>query len=301
MLKTISQAGLNSNLEPKKGNETRYVIENLNEMVAAKGKRQRPYASGLDCPRKVWFFANTESVATVNPAPMKLYQEIGNAVEDVVVNGFRNNQLLLGSQVKLPNPPKSFGVNVGGYIDMVALDSTGQIAAYEIKTCKTIPNEPKPAHLSQALVYATLGGFDRVHVIYVSRMVQDWPNQEPLVKVFTVDAIGSVLDVATNIIYSCRTMHSKQSPPRPSHFRKHRECQFCDFQARCWDDPSVVTMDPQAAYEAHSVAERVAVDLVALRKHFYLEALSNAKGGAPDYAISTLDKAIAAGNLALRV
>ncbi len=299
-LQTISQAGLDKRLEPVKGNEFRYVIENLNEMVAAKGKRYRPYASGLDCPRKVWFFANTDSGPQVNPATMKLYQEIGNSVEEVIVNGFRNNSNLLGTQVKLPNPPKRYGVNVGGYIDMVALDSTGQIAAYEIKTCKKIPNEPKAPHLSQALVYATLGGFDRVHIVYVSRLVQDWPNPEPLIKVFTVNTAEAIGDVATNIVYSCNTMANAEAPPRPSHFRKHRECQFCDFQVRCWDDGTVPTMAPQDAHEAYAAAEKVAPEIIDMRKLFFLEALSNAKGGAPAYAIPVLDKAIAAGNLALK-
>ena len=299
-LQTISQAGLDKRLEPVKGNEFRYIIDNLNEMVAAKSKRYRPYASGLDCPRKVWFYANTDSGPTVNPATMKLYQEVGNTFEEVIVNGFRNNEKLLGAQVKLPNPPKRYGVNVGGYIDMVALDSTGQIAAYEIKTCKTLPSEPKPSHLSQALVYATLGGFDRVHIVYVSRMVQDWPNPDPLIKVFTINTADTIEDVAANILYSCNLMNGAEAPPRPSHFRKHRECQFCDFTTRCWDGDDVPTLAPDLAHEARAAADKIAPEIIKMRKHFYLESLSNAKGSAPLYAIPILDKAIAAGNVALK-
>ena len=82
-----------------------------------------------------------------------------------------------------PKSPKSFGIDVGGFIDAIGYDSQRNVAAYEIKTAGTIPPVPKATHLSQAMTYAILGGIDNVFLVYVGRKVQDFPDPTPLVKV----------------------------------------------------------------------------------------------------------------------
>lgn len=301
-MKTTKQENEGLPLDPARGNQTKHVIANMTKVVKAKGKRWRPYASALDCPRKVWFFANTEEGARVNPPTALLYQEIGNSVEGVIVDSFEHHNNLLGKQVKLPNPPKSFGINVGGYIDMVGIDANGAIAAYEIKTATKLPNEPKAPHLSQALVYAALGGFDIVHLVYVSREVQHFPDPNPLIKVFTIDTSPDVIQgVLGTVAYACYGAGGKVAPPRPAHFRKHRECQYCDFQTRCWDDSDTLSLHPLDALVLQRKADEAAIELVKMRKFFYVESLSNAKGSAPAYAIPLLDKEILKANAALRI
>lgn len=260
--------------------ETAHVVKMLttNEMSRP---RRRPYASGVGfCPTQVWFHANRkEEAVTLSPA-LSLFQGIGNGVEERIVSGFDAHGRTIGKQVKLPNPPPSFKIDVGGYIDLVALDASDTVAAYEIKTTGSMPNEPKYAHWSQAMTYACLGGFDKVYVVYVSRSVQNFPDPTPLIKTFLIDVQDNLLEHMTTIVLSCRSMFGRETPPRPAHFRKSQECMFCDFKQKCWDSGSVVFKHPSVAFEERVAAERVAEELITLRQSFYAQAISNAKGGA---------------------
>lgn len=276
-----------------KPSETGNVIKMLT-MRERSFPRKRPYASGAGfCSTQVWFHANREAGEYVLSPSLNLFQGIGSGVEDRIVEGFEAHKQLLGKQVKLPNPPPSFKIDVGGYIDLVAFDHNGDIAAYEVKTASSIPSEPKIAHFSQAMTYACLGGFDKVYIVYVARNVQNFPDPTPLVKAFLIDVEANLLEYMTTIVMSCYHMHDKKAPHRPAHFRKSRECQFCDFQAQCWGESGFEFKDFDGALEDRAAAERVAAELIELRPTFFGEALSNAKGGAPPYAIKALDERLA--------
>lgn len=262
--------------------ETNHILRTL-EAASRGGKRYRPFAGTVAyCPRENWFHANVEKDAGgVVPATLNLYQGIGNGVEERIVAGLLNHGFLLGAQVKLPNPPKNFGIDVGGYIDAIALDSQGKIAAYEIKTTGAMPTSPKAKHLSQAMAYACLGGIDNVFIVYVGRKVQDFPDPTPLVKVFQVDT-GKLLDeYMTTLVASCHSVASQHAPPRPATFRKSHECQYCDFVQKCWNEVDVKTMVPAESSAYYAEAEKTAAELMEHRPSFLIQLLENCTPSCP--------------------
>ena len=156
-----------------------------------------------------------------------------------------------------------------------------------------MPNEPKHAHWSQAMTYACLGGFDKVYIVYVSRSVQNFPDPTPLIKVFSIGVEENLLEHMTTIVQSCYGMHGDEAPLRPAAFRKSGECMFCDFKDKCWNSSDVKFKHPAQSQEDRAIAERVAIDLIALRPSFYAQAISNAKGGAEPHAVAKADEVLA--------
>lgn len=262
--------------------ETVHLLGTL-EGVVRGGKRYRPFAGSVAyCPRENWFHGNmTKEAGAVLPATLNLYQGIGNGVEERIVAGMRGHGKLLGAQVKLPNPPKNFGIDVGGYIDAIGIDNTGKVAAYEIKTTGAMPTSPKAKHLAQAMTYACLGGIDNVYIVYVGRQVQAFPDPTPLLKVFHIDTHALMLEYMTTLVMSCHSLSSKSVPPRPATFRKSHECQYCDFAQMCWKDDIYPTMLPAVASEHYAEAEKTAAELMRFRPAFYIDLLENCSPGCP--------------------
>lgn len=261
--------------------ETNHVL-NMLEIKSYGGKRFRPFAGAVAyCPRENWLQGNIGKEGGVVSPTMSLYQGVGNGVEERIVKGAMEHGVLLGTQVKLPNPPKTFGVDVGGYIDMIGYDSLGRVAAYEIKTTGAMPTSIKPKHLSQAMAYAVLGGLDIVYVIYVGRKVQDFPDPTPLLKVFQVDVAKLLREYATTILLTTSALSSPEAPPRPATFRKSNECQYCDFQSICWRDEGFNTMNARKSAEHVASAEKTVDELLLHRPSFFIQTLENCTPSCP--------------------
>lgn len=202
----------------------------LTESIS-KGGRRRPFASKAGyCPTANWFMGDSKGDFVV-PATMKIYQGIGNGVEAEIVAAAERKGIMLGTQVKLPTPS---GVDIGGFIDLIAIGSDGSPTLYEIKTCTNLPNKIKPEHAAQAATYWLFSGFERVELIYVSRKVQNFPDPTPLIKTFQFDPTEWQNEIL-NVFITLETFNNKKPPQRPAHFVKNRQCMFCDFANRCWD------------------------------------------------------------------
>jgi hypothetical protein len=196
-----------------------------------KGGRRRPFASKAGyCPTANWFMGDSKGEFVVG-ASMKLYQGIGNGVEAEIVAAAERKGIMLGTQVKLPTP---FGVDIGGFIDLIAIGSDGSPTLYEIKTCTNLPNKIKPEHAAQAATYWLFSGMERVEIIYVSRKVQNFPDPTPLIKTFQFDPTEWSNEIE-NVFTTLATFNGAKPPQRPPHFVKNRQCMFCDFANRCWD------------------------------------------------------------------
>ena len=261
--------------------ETNHILTML-EIKGYGGKRFRPFAGSVAyCPRENWLQGNVGKEAGVVSSTMSLYQGVGNGVEERIVKGAMEHGKLLGTQVKLPNPPKHFGIDVGGYIDMIAYDSLGRVAAYEIKTTGAMPTSPKAKHLSQAMTYSVLGGLDIVYIIYVGRKVQDFPDPTPLVKVFQIDVGNLLREYGTTILLTTSALSSPEAPPRPATFRKSNECQYCDFQAMCWRDEGFDTMSARKSAEHVASAEKTVDALLEQRPSLFISTLENCTPSCP--------------------
>lgn len=273
--------------------ETNHLLGIL-EGTTRGGTRYRMFAGDAGyCPTANWFHANVKKEeGNVLPATLNLYQGIGNGVEERIVKGMMDHGILLGAQVKLPNPPKNFGIDIGGYIDAIGVDSMGRIAAYEIKTTGAMPTSPKAKHLAQAMTYACLGGIDIVYIVYVGRQVQAFPDPTPLLKVFQVDVGKLMPDYMTTIVMSAHSLSSKEAPPRPATFRKSHECQYCDFAQQCWKGEGFTMMPPNKAAEHYAEAEKTAEELVVHRPAFLVQLLENCTPSCPVNRQDFLKKSI---------
>lgn len=193
--------------------------------------RHRPYASKAGyCPSANWYMGNTQGNYIVSGS-MKLYQGIGVGVESEIVNAAKRNNILVGTQVKLPTVP-SLDVDIGGFIDMIVKENN-KLVLYEIKTCTALPRKIKPEHAAQAAAYWLFSGIEDVRVLYVSRKVQDFPDPTPLLCTIKFDPEQHENQLL-NVCVTLQTFNSHKPPTRPQYFSKSRDCTFCNFSQKCW-------------------------------------------------------------------
>lgn len=260
---------------PKKTTST-YWEQILQETVR-KGDRKRPFASKAGfCPTANWYMGNTSGDFVVG-ASMKLYQGIGNGVEEELVRGAERFGILLGTQVKLPTP---YGVDLGGFIDMIAIGADSSPTLFEIKTCTNLPNKIKPEHAAQAATYWLFSGMDNVELIYVSRKVQSFPDPTPLIRTFKFDPTEHEFELL-NVMRTLETFNLGKPPQRPAAYTKTRECVFCDFSIKCWSSTPEDFLDSKKM----NVVERESLaklrDVKSKRKGFVRKTLENCRTSVP--------------------
>ena len=242
-----------------------------------KGGRRRPFASKAGyCPTANWFMGDSKGEFVVG-ASMKLYQGIGNGVEAEIVAAAERKGIMLGTQVKLPTP---FGVDIGGFIDLIAIGSDGSPTLYEIKTCTNLPNKIKPEHAAQAATYWLFSGMERVELIYVSRKVQNFPDPTPLIKTFQFDPTEWENEI-NNVFVTLATFNGAKPPQRPPHFVKNRQCMFCDFANRCWDMGDSDFLTNRQMSEIDMKAEAHKAKVLKERKTYLVKVLENCKTSVP--------------------
>lgn len=238
-----------------------------------KGGRRRPFASKAGyCPTANWFMGDSKGDFVV-PATMKIYQGIGNGVEAEIVAAAERKGIMLGTQVKLPTPS---GVDIGGFIDLIAIGSDGSPTLYEIKTCTNLPNKIKPEHAAQAATYWLFSGMERVELIYVSRKVQNFPDPTPLIKTFQFDHTEWQGEI-DNVFKTLATFNGAKPPQRPAHFVKNRQCMFCDFANRCWDMSDSEFLTNRQMSEVDRKAETHKAKVLKERKTYLVKVLENCR------------------------
>lgn len=246
----------------------------LNEMIDSK-PRQRAYASKAGfCPTSNWFSGNTENSSLIS-GTMKLYQGIGNGVEEEIVKAFERNGALLGTQVKLPIE------SIGGFIDLIGFNADGEPALYEIKTCTTLPSKIKPEHAAQVAAYWLFSGFERCYVVYVSRKVQEYPDPTPLIKVFEFDPTQYENEMI-NVFRTLETYNSERPPQRPPEFRQSGQCTFCQYNARCWALDNHDFLSNVQMVKVDNAAEKNYRDILKKRKNFVQYTFENCKTSVPE-------------------
>lgn len=271
----------------KGGTETSRWIMLLDEYIN-KIPRARAYASKAGyCPTANWFMGHVEESGLINGVA-KLYQGIGNGVESEFIKAAERNKILLGSQVRLPTPS---GIELGGYIDLIAIDQNEQPALYEIKTCKELPNKIKPEHAAQVAAYWIFSGIEKCHVIYSARKVQNWPDQTPLIKVIEFDP-SLYEQYIFNVFMTLKTFNGSLPPQRPDGFRINVECTYCNFQHRCWNDHSTKFIKNTEMTDIQRKADRLMKDTLEQRNNFIPLTLKSAYNTCPESTKQILNKFI---------
>lgn len=195
-------------------------------------KTIRASESGV-CPRLNTFRAYNKGVVSEVTAASVAYMEIGNAIENMLIDSLVRNNKLIARGFKLPKND----INVVGIVDAIFLDHKDQVAILEIKTCGQLPEEPVYTHLRQAQIYSAFTGIDKVYLTYISRNVKNNFYEDLSIKTFLVPTgkteLITVLYFAAQSYYA---IENKSIVPKPNSFRKTIECKHCDFIKFCWDN-----------------------------------------------------------------
>lgn len=190
------------------------------------------------------------------------YMAIGSALEDMLATGLYDANRLVFSNYRLLTVPK---LKIGGKIDLVMVDHEDRLSIAEIKSCGSLPVEPKWVHLQQAQTYAAISGFDRAFLTYVSRSVSSRWGGGLDIRTFDVptdkDTLYERLRTAS---LSQLCIADSVLPPKPIWFRKTIECVFCPFTHICWDGASsfLPEASPELLEELENEADELAAELM---------------------------------------
>lgn len=261
----------------KKNEETNRLALFLTEQVTYKPRHRVIASKAGFCSTANWFSGNTTNDGIIG-AVTKLYQGIGNGVEEEIVKAYERNDSLLGTQVMLPTPDN---VELGGYIDMIAINAHGVPSLFEIKTCTAIPSKIKDEHAAQTATYWTFSGIDNCYLIYVSRRVQDYPDPTPLIKVFPFEPSKYEKQI-DRVFLSLVSFNSNLPPTRPEEFSENAQCTFCNFKSRCWNDSSTKFMSGSMMNAALKKANKLKEETLKRREDYYVKTLKNCLSSVPE-------------------
>lgn len=180
-------------------------------------------------------------------ASSKFYFKIGSAVEEVVENAFKSQEVFVTSEYRIEAPYD--WLPLSGRIDFVIKDPENKdLVLVELKTCGKLPTSPKPYHLNQLMTYLTVTGKKRGLLWYVSRHVSDWSGTV-LQEVFEIEASYSdKIPIANRLAMGTVYYEKNLLPPIPTEMKKYK-CGFCPLVPFCWDDEPMKFSGPVATTE----------------------------------------------------
>lgn len=191
----------------------------------------RLYASdaGL-CQRKAVLEATTDGI-TIDTASSRGYYALGNAIEDLVMDGLFDSNSLLFKQYRLPD----VGINLGGYIDGVILISD-KMRVLEVKSCGALPSHPKPHHAAQAYIYSAITGLP-ASLLYFSRSVAKFDGSVLMREFNLEEQITEKRNSLYRAVVASIAIKLKVIPDISSHIMSSKVCKeaFCPFVSVCWD------------------------------------------------------------------
>jgi hypothetical protein len=177
--------------------------------------------------------AATFKGSEVEDAAKEFYCEIGKTAENSILKGWRKDGILLFHDYSLP---RIYGLDVGGKVDAIVY-YRNKITVVEVKTCGALPSKPKPAHLSQARLYAAFLGLPYT-LFYMSRSVAKFGGSLK-VKEFNYDFDVDILtNNMYNAVYASNCIKDSKMPSKSSEATtvSHGLCTFCNFKDVCWGE-----------------------------------------------------------------
>jgi hypothetical protein len=152
---------------------------------------------------------------------------------------------------------------------------------FEIKTCTAIPSSIKEEHAAQTATYWTFSGIDNCYIIYVSRKVQNYPDPNPLIKVFSFDPSQHEKEI-DRVFLSLVSFNSQLPPTRPEGYSENSQCTFCNFKARCWNDENTRFMTNSMMSNVLNKANKLKEKTLKRREDLYVKTLQNCMTSVPE-------------------
>lgn len=232
------------------------IARNLGK-VEERDRKGRIYASdGGRCEKAAALMATVPGTQ-VRTAALMSYAELGNAIEDIVVNALDDGETVLFKQYHLPE----VGLNLGGYVDAIIYHQ-GRLRVLEVKSCGTVPRHPKPMHGYQAAIYSAITGLPAT-IFYFSRSVATFDNTL-LTAQFDLGEQGALQRAALwRVCYAKLSIDQGLTPRVPMHLTKASDCDYCPFIPHCWEGmPAPVTWPEEVSPQQHVELAKQATDWV---------------------------------------
>ena len=222
------------------------IARNLSKLEN-RDRQGRIYASnGGRCERAAALSA-TVPATQMKSAALMGYAQLGNAIEDLIVNALDDGETVLFKQYHLPE----VGLNLGGYVDAIIFHQ-GHLRVLEIKSCGVVPRAPKPLHATQAALYSAITGLPAT-VFYFSRSVANY-DSELLTAQFDLGEAGELQRAALwRVAYAKLAIDQGVTPGIPFHLSKASDCDYCPFIPHCWEGLPPAATWPQAVTPAQHV------------------------------------------------
>lgn len=221
---------------PREGTAASHLIKAMHIKYESNPRPHLYGAAAGFCPRQNFLLAKEPGGEGHHNAQSLLYMNIGNGIEDALIEGLKYNDLLFGDNVYLPpmNP------KVSGKIDLVYLDEHNRIAIGEVKSCGQLPTKPKDGHFEQLVTYACVSGIDVARLIYISRNVAN-PDRSVAMVVFEIDLTDELLlQTMSTIVLSQVSIDNNIIPDVPITMTKSK-CSGCPFNQRfCWGEDAMI-------------------------------------------------------------
>lgn len=190
----------------------------------------RLYASdaGL-CERKAVLNATANGILVDTPAA-RGYFEMGNTIEELVMDGLFQSGALLFKQYRLPD----VGINLGGYIDGLVVIHN-RIRVLEVKSCGKLPDVPKPHHAAQAYIYSAITGLP-ASLLYFSRSVAGFDGSLMMTEFALEEHQEEKRNALFRAVLASIAVRRKVNLEKPSHMVSESLCKaaFCDHTSTCW-------------------------------------------------------------------
>lgn len=197
------------------------------------------------CPRKGALEATSNSNRPWLAAS-QVYCEIGNTVEDLIIKAWEKQGRLLFTQYKLPTIREFKKLNLGGYIDAIALQDN-KIRAVEIKTCGNLPITPREDQKAQLMLYSAFTGLPST-LFYFSREVASWDGKL-ITKQFDFDYDAEeLMHYMFNAVFARFCVDKGIIPNKSSKITKKSHCLYCNFTDFCWNEAGLLAKNiPQGS------------------------------------------------------
>jgi len=179
----------------------------------------------------------------VSPASA-FYFAIGSAMHQVVSGGLKRAGILVFSELKIEAPefgPPKLDL-VRGYVDNI-IEIDGKLAITDVKSCGSLPKEPKMAHAAQARAYSLITGIMSAYIHYISRSVASWDGKLIQAVLKVDNSKTAVTMTATEMAKSHVFAQEDLLPPIPPHITNQSKCGFCPFKAFCWEGDETIPID----------------------------------------------------------
>lgn len=244
-----------------------YLYRGLRSQKDVKRKGRLWASQAPHCSRRGALTGVYEGTQITRPANQG-YFSLGIAIENMILNAWDKNKLVITDQYRLPE----VGLNLGGKVDAVVL-LNGKLRIVEIKSCgDKIPTSGKREHLSQARFYSAVTGFP-MYLFYFSRNVAHFNGKLKSTYFYEEFNKDTLQYTVHNAALARLSIDNTIIPEIGGNIRSIGDCGFCDFVGHCWKGDELTISDRNGLTEQYDYRQysKIVNEAIQFTQDFFLE------------------------------